>query len=102
MTLKVFPAEESYNIIKQHKLCFSCLTNDHVLGTCQSNITCKVDGYTKRPHTLLHRSNVTQFAKTSVSVDQNNGKNQSFEVIKTDLLQIIPSILLSRNKTMHS
>lgn len=82
MTLKVFPVKERCNLIKQYKFCFSCIINDHVLIKCQSNTTCKADGYTKRYYTLIHRSKVTQLGKTSPSVDQNNGKSQSFEISK--------------------
>lgn len=60
-------------------------------------ITCKLDGCTKRHHTLLHRSKVIQPAKSSPLVGQNNGKNHHSSISKIALLQTIPVILFNGN-----
>ena len=68
-----------------------------MLDKCQSKITCKLDGCTKRHHTLLHRSKVIQPAKSSPLVGQNNGKNHHSSISKIALLQTIPVILFNGN-----
>ena len=89
-------------LIKQHNIFFNCLSNNHVLDKRQSKINCKVDDYTKHYDTLLHRSRVTQSAKTSSLVDQNNNKGQNFNISKVSLLKIIPVILFSGNNEIKT
>ena len=100
-TLKAFPVEERYELIKQHRLCFNCLSNDHMIDKCQSKVTCKIDGCNKRHHTLLHRPKIPQPNKTP-QIDGNKIKNQNSNINKVALLKIVPVILFNENKEIKT
>ena len=65
------PVEERSNLIKKYKLCFNCLSPDHMLNKCQSKFTCQVKGCNKRHHTILHRPKSDQKPK-----DKGNNSSQ--------------------------
>ena len=81
---------------KEHKICFNCLSNDHILNKCKFKVSCRIDVSKKRHHTLLHNSKY-------IIEQENEGNNQNsymhnhscFEN-KFNLLQIIP-VILSNN-----
>ena len=49
--------DERLRLVKNNKLCFSCLSNSHMIHNCKSKVFCKVDNCKKRHHTLLHSVN---------------------------------------------
>ena len=44
-------------LVKVNKLCFNCLSNSHMINNCKSKVSCRVDNFKKRHHTLLHPVN---------------------------------------------
>ena len=56
--LKNESTENRCNLVKQEKLCFSRLSNTHMISTCKSKRQYQVDNYQKRNHTLLHSEEI--------------------------------------------
>ena len=52
--LKATPVDDRREFVKKNKLCFNCLSSDHMISQCRSKHSCKVSGCNKRHHTLLH------------------------------------------------
>ena len=52
--LKATPVDDRREFVKKNKLCFNCLSSDHMISQCRSKQSCKVSGCNKRHHTLLH------------------------------------------------
>ena len=46
--------EAKESIVKDKRLCFNCLRDDHIARNCTSSAWCKVDGCSRKHHTLLH------------------------------------------------
>ena len=75
-TFKCKSAKERNDFVKQHKICFNCISSSlHNSRRCKSTIRCKVEGCGRAHHTLLHfhepREEVDQG-----TVNQNNEVNQ--------------------------
>ena len=74
MTLTV---DERLRLVKNNKLCFSCLSNSHMIHKCKSKVFCKVDNSKKRHHTLLHPVNqCDNINSSSNDATQNYQTNQ--------------------------
>ena len=96
--LKSLPVEERLSLIKQHKLCFNCLSNDHMIDKCQSKFTCREEGCGKRHHTLLHRPRRKLTPNDEgVKETEKNVHTQFSSTNKISLLKIIPVILKGDN-----
>ena len=52
--LKATPVDDRREFVKKNKLCFNCLSSDHMISQCRSKHSCKVSGCNKRHPTLLH------------------------------------------------
>lgn len=53
-TYKDCTANEKVQVIKRHRLCFSCLVRGHVTRDCRSKRPCGKDGCTKTHHPSIH------------------------------------------------
>ena len=49
---KSLPEKKAF-VVKEN-LCFNCLSNRNVLKNCKSDFSCRIDGCSKKDHTLLH------------------------------------------------
>ena len=92
-------------LIKEYKLCFNCLSNDHALNKCKSKVSCRINGYNKRHHTLpdnpKHMNENKNPKKAGANEQENESKNQNSHMHNHNsfgdrfyLLQIIPVILI--------
>ena len=72
--LKTTPADDRRKLVKTNGLCFNCLSSDHVISQCLSKHSCKVSGWNKRHHTLLHRETSTE---NCVTLTKNDAKTQT-------------------------
>ena len=43
--------DERLRLVKVIKLCFICLSNSHMINSCKSKVSCRVDNCKKRHHT---------------------------------------------------
>jgi hypothetical protein len=46
--------EKRWNVVREHKLCISCLAQGHLASNCKRNFKCRVSPCGKSHHTLLH------------------------------------------------
>ena len=110
-TFKSKTPEERNDFVKQHKICFNCISSSlHNSKKCKSPIRCRANGCGRAHHTLLHftepreRANQGTLNQDNEVVDQNLVPNQgttstcstsatvdSCEV----LLQVIPVKVIS-------
>ena len=49
---KSLPEKKAFAV--KENLCFDCLSKGHVLKNCKSDFSCRIDGCSKKHHTLLH------------------------------------------------
>ena len=66
-----FKLHDQRELVKKNKLCFNCLSSDHMISQCQSKHSCKLSGCNKRHHTLLHRETSTKNSVTLTNIDAN-------------------------------
>ena len=63
--------DERYNVVKEKKLCFCCLANNHAAKDCPRKSNCGVDGCEKTHNKLLHykkrSENLKPINKTEVT-----------------------------------
>ena len=69
--LKATPVDDRRELVKKNKLCFNCLSSDHMISQCRSKHSCKVSGCNKRHHTLLHQETSTKNSVTLTNIDAN-------------------------------
>ena len=69
--LKATPVDDRRELVEKNKLCFNCLSSNHMISQCQSKYSCKVSGCNKRHHTLLHRETPTKNSVTVTKIDAN-------------------------------
>ena len=55
IALKGTPIDKRRSLVKKNKLCFKCLSSDHMIIECPSKSSCKVTGCGKHHHTLVHK-----------------------------------------------
>ena len=55
---KEMPIQRRWDIVKEHKLCISCLATGHLASKCKKNFKCRVASCNRSHHTLLHNSSV--------------------------------------------
>ena len=72
--LKATPADDRRELVKKNKLCFNCLSSDHMISQCWLKHLCKVSGCNKCHDTLLHRETST---KNSVTLTKNDANTQT-------------------------
>ena len=52
--IKRIPVESQWETAKQLRLCYRCLSNDHLGNSCPNYRECKIDGCKDTHHRLLH------------------------------------------------
>ena len=74
---KSLPEEKAF-VLKEN-LCFNCLSRGHVLKNCKSDFSCRIDGSSKKHHTLLHDE-----PRVNINVSSNISNT------KVTYLQVLP------------
>ena len=72
--LKSTPVDDQRELVKKNNVRLNCLSLDHMISQCRSKDSCKVSGYNKLHHTLLHRETST---KNSVTLTRNDASTQA-------------------------
>jgi len=75
---KKMSVDARWKLVKENSLCFRCLGGNHSIRECRSKWSCKVEGYPKRHHTLLH-GQVPGSKEKKVAVQVNATVNQAAE-----------------------
>ena len=73
---KSLPKKKAF-VVKEN-LCFNCLTKGHVLKNCKSDFSCRIDGCSKKHHTLLHDESRVNI---NVSSNVSNAKVTYLQVL---------------------
>ena len=74
---KSLPEKKAF-VVKEN-LCFNCLSKGHVLKNCKSDFSCRIDGCSKKHHTLLHDE-----SRVNINVSSNVSN------AKVTYLQVLP------------
>ena len=69
--LKATPVDDRRELVKKNKLCFNCLSSNHMISQCWSKHSPKVSRCNKCNHILLHREIFTKNFVTSTKNDAN-------------------------------
>ena len=72
--LKATSVDDRRQLVKKNKLCFSCLSSDHMISQYRSKHSCKFSGCNKRHHTPLNSGTLT---KNSVTLTKNDANTQT-------------------------
>jgi len=73
--------EAKNDFVKEHKLCWNCLSKGHMIKECKSQYRCRTNNCNQRHHTLLH------FDKNEKSIQVSNIKTS---LLNKTFLQILP------------
>ena len=55
--LKDKSVDQRWNFVKEKRLCFRCLSDQHIGKNCNRDRRCEVNGCKRRHHPLLHQDN---------------------------------------------
>ena len=65
---KSMSCDDRFNFARTNRLCFGCLSNSHVIGSCNNKQRCNIDGCVKSHSRLLHSSRFKPSVSTASSV----------------------------------
>ena len=74
---KSLPEKKAFAV--KENLCFDCLSKGHVLKNCKSDFSCRIDGCSKKHHTLPHDE-----SRVNINVSSNVSNT------KVTYLQVLP------------
>ena len=106
-SFKALPVTERWNKAKELKLCFRCLSENHMGTACPKKWKCRVNSCKKNHHTLLHTSDErltapqASFNTTTVSNSHDDNSFSAYQPKPRVALRTVP-VMLQNGKRKFS